>query len=423
MNSNNKILMIASGFKPYAGMKNILVTHLVKQLQDRGYIVDILTTGSPLRDDISGLMDRDVDVKIHRVSSGITRKCLYTGSGPSSYEESNVWRKKLRDLYRKLIFPLIFPDRDFEWILWGWLRGMQLLRSGSYRLLLSDAPPFSDHFVAYFLKRRYGTKWIAHYSDPWVFNPNLNLPRWRRRLDMTVEKRILREMDAVLLATDASRDEYLRRYRSLNPKKTSVIGYGYDKGAFEALEAKRLSDGFSLVYTGSFYEDVRSAMMLLGALQKVPKGVRTIICGSVPGEYKRIAQEYGIDDRIMFLDEQPLGTSLALQKGADVLLLFGWVAGYQIPGKFYEYVGAKRPILAIAYDDGDIAASYVEELNRGVVVKNDTENISKAITKLYELWTRGELDRTFNLQDIEGFRWENRAEKVAEIIDEVLRGK
>ena len=72
--------------------------------------------------------------------------------------------------------------------------------------------------------------------------------------------------------------------------------------------------------------------------------------------------------------------SLALQTSADVLLLLQWNnekdAG-NIPAKFYEYLGARRPILFLGYEQGDLAATIRE---RAVgVVANDPAAIARQL--------------------------------------------
>ncbi|MFZ3234197.1 MAG: hypothetical protein WA184_02370, partial [Stellaceae bacterium] len=75
--------------------------------------------------------------------------------------------------------------------------------------------------------------------------------------------------------------------------------------------------------------------------------------------------------------------SLALQTSADALLLLQWNhpkdAG-NIPAKFYEYLGARRPILLLGYEEGDLAA-IIRERRAGVVA-----NDPAAIADQLRLW-------------------------------------
>jgi glycosyltransferase involved in cell wall biosynthesis len=60
-----------------------------------------------------------------------------------------------------------------------------------------------------------------------------------------------------------------------------------------------------------------------------------------------------------------------------------------LPGKFFEYMAARRPILCIGPRDGD-AAEVILETNAGYVSeKDDKESIRKAINELYSRFRTG----------------------------------
>ena len=73
-----------------------------------------------------------------------------------------------------------------------------------------------------------------------------------------------------------------------------------------------------------------------------------------------LAAAQGVADRVFVHEPVTYKASLALQTSADVLLLLQWDnvkdAG-NIPAKFYEYLGARRPILFLGYEAGDLAAT------------------------------------------------------------------
>jgi hypothetical protein len=88
------------------------------------------------------------------------------------------------------------------------------------------------------------------------------------------------------------------------------------------------------------------------------------------------------------------------------------VQGYQVPAKLFEYFAAKRPILAIKYDEADIAGRLVEERNRGLVVQNRRDMILQALEQLYLLWKNNRLDTCFSLEEMPEFTWERIVDKV-----------
>ena len=105
------------------------------------------------------------------------------------------------------------------------------------------------------------------------------------------------------------------------------------------------------------------------------------------------------------------------QKKAQVLLL----AVNKVPaakgiitGKIFEYLQAKRPILAIAPEDGDLA-EIVKNTNSGYVVDFDAkEKMKQAIINLYQQYKRGNLN--VDSINIEQYHRKNLTKQLARII-------
>jgi hypothetical protein len=92
------------------------------------------------------------------------------------------------------------------------------------------------------------------------------------------------------------------------------------------------------------------------------------------------ADAEGVPDRVLVHDRVSYRAALSLQTSADVLLLLQWNdardAG-NIPAKFFEYIGARRPILLIGYERGNLAAMIRER--RAGLVANDPRLIAQQL--------------------------------------------
>ena len=74
---------------------------------------------------------------------------------------------------------------------------------------------------------------------------------------------------------------------------------------------------------------------------------------------------------------------MRLQSKADVLLLLQWNSPSEagnIPGKLFEYLGARRPILALGYPEGEMAR-IIQERAAGFF-----SNDPPAIAERLEAW-------------------------------------
>ena len=89
-----------------------------------------------------------------------------------------------------------------------------------------------------------------------------------------------------------------------------------------------------------------------------------------------------------------------------------------ITGKIFEYLQAKRPILAIGPINGDLAA-ILHETNSGTIVNFDAvENLKNELLQLYDLYKLNELKSNSNT--IEKYHRRNLTQKLANIIKETV---
>jgi hypothetical protein len=111
---------------------------------------------------------------------------------------------------------------------------------------------------------------------------------------------------------------------------------------------------------------------------------------------------------------------LKLQKESDVLIHLANKNSYiQIPGKFYEYLGALKPILTINYDSKDPTRKVIEELKCGVSCTDDPVEIKNSIELLYSKWKDNENICRINVEDLYQYSWEKKAQTIYEHLMEI----
>jgi glycosyltransferase involved in cell wall biosynthesis len=89
-----------------------------------------------------------------------------------------------------------------------------------------------------------------------------------------------------------------------------------------------------------------------------------------------------------------------------------------VPGKLYEYIGAKRPIICIGKPTGD-AAKIINETNAGSVSDfNDTVTLLATIKFYYEQYKNNQL--TIESKDYEKYSRKLLAGQIAEELNKIL---
>jgi glycosyltransferase involved in cell wall biosynthesis len=332
--------------------------------------------------------------------------------------------KFLFKAFEKKLRAIFIPDETITWLPFVLARGKRLMEENRYDAIISSGFPFTCHIVGFFLKRiSRGKPWIADYGDPWAYNPTFPSPNWRSFIDKKLESKILRSVNKVIVTTDKTKEHYLNLYHFLKSEDIEVITQGFSQEELKGISPET-TDKFRIVYTGIFYKTRGPFVFFdaLSSLKEIWKDLEVIIAGNMPNdEYKRYAENNGLSGIVRFIGFVPQKRALSLQSGASLLLLIGHGGGIQVPGKIYEYVAAKRPILSIKMDDYDIASTVVERFKRGISVKNDPQKISESIIHLYNLWKNKCLKSEFNLEDIDEFCWDRLTERLEETILEVTR--
>jgi glycosyltransferase involved in cell wall biosynthesis len=401
-------------------MTPLRMAYFAKYLSLSGHSVDVLTTdpsysGRLFSLDKSKMNLIPPEVKIFRVPTGLLHK-LRTKSEETSKYGTN--------LIEKLIRNLLVPDGRIDWLPYAFNKGRLLFKKYKYDLIVSSAFPFTSHLIAYLLKRKFNSFWIADYGDPWAFNPDtVDLFFWRKVLDKKIETHLLKYMDKVILSTKETAEKYINFYSFLDKNTTSVITNGYDDKEYSSIPAES-TDKFRIVYTGIMYGKFREPYSFFDALKSMQdKDVEVLIVGKVAQSYRAYVKEKRLESIVSFLGYKSHNEVIRLQKGASLLILFGWPKGYQIPAKLFEYFGASRPILGIRYDEKDPAAKLIENYKRGKVVNNEASAIASALNNFYSLWKSRKLESEFNLEKLHEYSWSCLSKKMEKVVLTVLKEK
>ncbi|HDL15592.1 MAG TPA: glycosyltransferase [Euryarchaeota archaeon] len=428
MISSKRILIFAYAFPPLISPQSLRWFYLCRELIKRGYEIDVITVQMP--ENFQDLVDKiPKGLNVHCVFPGpfyyltfkYSRESFNEGESKPSTGSPVLWRilSKVHFNVYKALNALLIPDIYSEWLLFAIKRGLKLIRMNRYDIIISSSEPRVCHLAAYFLKKKSGIPWIADYGDPWIYPvPTLRESKLKRRILRKIEAKILKRTDTITVAAEGIKRLYLDRYPFLQPDKVHVITQGFDPDMFSQVE-EETSSKFRIVYCGSLYKNLRDPMAFFEAITEIDeKDIEIIIAGRI-NEFAGVIKKEGIDRKIKYRGFLRHKESLALQKGASVLLHIGNVTDVQVPGKIYEYVGARRPVLCIKGGGGDLSSELIIRSNKGIVVNNYKNEIKEGIIKLYSFWQKGLLDKSFNLNDIEEFTWQRHAEDMSRIIEEI----
>jgi glycosyltransferase involved in cell wall biosynthesis len=407
-----RLIVVPYFYPPFPGSGNRWCD-LARHLRASGHSVTVVAT------DAFGRLEPDDEAGVIRVrdlrSSRHLRRLLRRGDLPKHGATS------VEIPTTTLLTKILVPDANVI----GWLPGAfavvrRLLAEHAVDCLVTSSPTESTHLLGLLLGSR-RPAWVADFRDGWGFEPlRDSFPTAaQRRLDALLERRVARAAEMVVGATRPIADDLGRRLGA----RSAYVPNGWDPAVLPGFLPDRAGDGgnvVTLVYTGALSADrdptpVFRALRIVGADVTVPP-IRLVLAGRLLPRERELIDASGVADSVEHVGVLSRSGALALQRTADGLLLITSRSTSEATGKLFEYLGAGRPILALAA--GNEAERIVRETNTGVTVPpDDVSQIAAALRRL----ASGELGRAYDARGTEQYRYPAPADAMAEIVEEAIR--
>lgn len=370
-----RILIVSGYFAPFAPMSGVRAGKLAKYLLARGHDVRVLAARDLpypplLRVEIPADRVRyakRIDVNgLPRLLAGLRNKPSPAGKKSASPAPVAAAPRAQRSGLGRLLHRLVgiyqditnWPDPQIGWLPYAVADGSAMLKEWRADLIYATVPPLTGLLVARRLARRFGIPWIAEFRDLWVDHPYYDSPAWRRPLERIQERRVLRDVAGLVTVSDTWRD--LLQSRFGKPTITVLNGFDPDDYPPDALPASGNRDELAILYTGTLYPGRRDPTPLFQAVARLGDkghGIRIKLYGADPATVSALAEKAGIARQVEAHAAVTYDRVVTLQRAADVLLMLRWNDPSErgiVPGKLFEYVGARRPILCLGYDQGDV---------------------------------------------------------------------
>jgi glycosyltransferase involved in cell wall biosynthesis len=422
-----RLLIISRELPPAVGPHPIRVAKLAKFLPEFGWEPTIVTVpvnhawalDTSLEADVAGV---EV-VRVPRMLSGATPPTATVavagdGSGRTGGERPVV-RRKMPKWRRQLATHLLVPDYSVLWAIPAARRASSMVRN--FDAVLTTAPPFSTHLVGYWLSKRHGIPWVAEYRDNWTMNPLYRRGRVPQWINERLEQRIVGRADAIDVVSEAAAHEMVTHFRIANGRVV-VARNGFDPDDLP-LPAGR-SDTFEFAYTGTVNRlrdprpFFRAVMSVADRRPDLLEHFRLRLIGNVGDWAAEDALQLFGPDRVFLDGMLPHREALLRASRAAVLLLittFAEAGGAALTSKVFEYLGLRRPILALAPPGP--ARDIIDSLAAGYSSNpENVQEIAVAVERLYDDWIAGR-SRVAGENDLQAYTRRGTAQCVAEALE------
>lgn len=400
-----RILLISHWFPPANVIGSVRPYQIAKFFTEKGYDVKVICAGNTAHNQ-DWIADTS-DFETIRVTP--SRIVLFLDPGG----KSNAVVQLLKALLRRLLFP-------DQYIIdhWKYWREFNQLERNNWRpdIVISSAMPFSIHLIAMRISSYLTIPWIADNRDLWASSPYRSRFPWMRRIEYWFERKVLtrasictcigERMTKILYDTLGGQCRVLT-VRNGADVGISELNFQQPHTESEISDIPRTNYPIRLVYTGGLYGGYRDAGPLFEALIKNQKEVEFYFYTSE----KKVVDMYRTKFPDYTINWHPKVSKDAIkdvQNTADILVLILGNHPFEktvITGKFFEYLEARKPILAICDEDSELA-ELITSFGLGIATRK-AKNIADYVTnflitnKKIKIKIPVELTRFFQLSFLE----------------------
>ncbi|MDS7935004.1 glycosyltransferase [Acinetobacter sp. V91_7] len=376
-----RVFLIAEFFPPMNMIGAVRPYQLAKFLVEKGYEVTVFTS----YEDNHSSKDYLVDFNGIEVISVAPSKMVSI----LDYENPQANKLKiLKQISRNILYPDHFIVKKNNYLK---EINQYIEKNGIPEIMFSMGLPFSLHCVASSIKIKFPEiKWIADNRDLWATTTYRRMPMFLRSFDKKYEIKTFQKADLVLVVTNhmkSAMEQYLKN-------KISVVRNGFLEDSVNS----STTIGKNFVYTGGLYGGLRDLTPLLEALCEIQSTQTLEFYGSDKNVVEDYIQSYP-QLRINNNSKLPRDKILEIQNNAEYLIIALGKSAFEkgvLTGKFYEYIRARRPIIALCDEDGELAY-LINKYNLGVATR-DSKKIAKFILNNQQQYTSVPHELTSNYQ-------------------------
>jgi glycosyltransferase involved in cell wall biosynthesis len=240
-----------------------------------------------------------------------------------------------------------------------------------------------------------------------------------------MEFSVFNESDAIEVAWTGITKDALNKYPKLDKSKFHHIPNGFDSEDYPKMNQLK-NEKFTITYTGSMYGR-RNPQSFLLALKNLiqkdiikPEQITIRFIGRFGSEVETMFKEFPHQACLEIIPYLPHSKSIAYLIQSDTLLLIvdeSKESEEIVPGKVYEYLGTKKPIIAIAPQESSIS-NLLNDCGIGYIAhQSEIEKTEQIIKTLYIYWKSDFKGFNPNLQKINKYERKHLAKELSNLFN------
>jgi glycosyltransferase involved in cell wall biosynthesis len=333
---------------------------------------------------------------------------------------ANVSKEGLMSKLSRFIRGNFFvPDARKGWNKYALEAARLLISENNIDQVITTGPPHSTHLVGLALKKELGIRWITDFRDPWTdiyYNDQLLRIPAARKLDERMEREVLQHADVVV--ANCRSNAALLQNKSESKARFVSIENGFDEQDF-VNQIESNSAVFKLVYTGTMAASYRPEVLFESLLLLKSEGFNFEfhLAGNLAPDILETEVCQKLKDELKLHGYLPHKQSIELLTTAHLLVNVFPETGNDkgIPGKLFEYLAARKPIVNIGPKDGDAAYLLVKCDSGKTFARSESTELAQYLKTWMESHSRGEKIQAGN-EKVGQYSRKKLAEKYAGVI-------
>ena len=439
-----RVLIITYYWPPSGGSGVQRWVKFAKYLPKEGWQPVIYTPENPELTTIDKTLAAEIPLEAEIVKThifepyGIYRKLMGKGSstdlkaltsaGSDGNEVNPVnggkksWKQKLSLYIRGNFF---IPDPRIMWVRPSVKFLKSYLRKHPVDAIVSTGPPQSMHLIGLELSKATGLPWLADFRDPWTkifYFKHLELTPRSEAKHQALEKKVVDGATRVIAVSPMVKMDF----EAITSTPVELITNGFDEEDFnDPFEA---DEYFNITHTGLFASDGDPEILwkVLAAKCQEDKEFRKLLrirlVGKTDQEIVNSIETAGLGPNLVNLGYQSHEVAVREQRNASVLILpLRKEPEYEavLPGKLFEYLASRRPILGIGQTDGAMA-QVVRNTGSGIVYDwNEEQKIRRWVDFSWEEFKNHEL--LDNATDISMYSRRRLTKRLVSLLEEITK--
>jgi len=386
-----RVLIISYYWPPAGGISIIRPVKLAKYLRNTGWEPVICTAKDPHYpfEDDKAVLDVPKGVEIIKVPIvepyEIYKKL--TGQKQKSALADVIQNTPKRSFFHKLSVWIrgnfFIPDARCLWINPVVKELSVYLKKHPVDAIITTGPPHSVNRIGYLLKKKLNLPWLADFQDPWTqvdYYQHFKISSRAHKRHRKMEKQVFDHADLITIVSDSWKTDL----QSIGAKNVEVVPLGFDPEDFNV--EMKLDEQFTLTHLGLLGQD-RNPSTLIKVIKSIcdenedfASKFKLQLVGKVNEDLQKEIADLNLSEQVIYKGQVDRDEALQIMQSSQLLLLLlnkaANVSG-RIPGKVFEYLGARRPILSLGPKGTDIE-TMLRESSAGEHIEYESETLLRS---------------------------------------------